>query len=184
MSFSSQPGSANYEEIAANIPINNAYVNSDNSHDPSMFGSKDTSSQFGCHGISSNIDAAAASKIMMGGMKKKMKKISSKYRMGKTKTPKQLKRKLSNAKRKLISLLSKKNRKNHRSAKKKTSDKKKHNKTHKKRTRRHKQRGGYHQYMSNVPYTPSYSTGGELAPSSSALANPVPFQVTNNCLLN
>jgi hypothetical protein len=35
--------------------------------------------------------------------------------------------------------------------------------------------------MSNVAYTPSYSTGGQLSPSMSALANPAPYQVTNNC---
>jgi ribosomal protein L4 len=46
------------------------------------------------------------------------------------------------------------------------------------------QAGGYHQYMSNVPYTPSYSTGGQLPASESALANPVPFKLTNNCVDN
>jgi hypothetical protein len=35
--------------------------------------------------------------------------------------------------------------------------------------------------MSNVPYTPSYSTGGPLAPSESALANPVIFERQNHC---
>ena len=44
--------------------------------------------------------------------------------------------------------------------------------------RRHNKvmRGGYSQYASNVPNTPSYSTGGLLSPSLSALANPVPYQ--------
>ena len=36
--------------------------------------------------------------------------------------------------------------------------------------------------LANVPYTPSYSTGGiKLGPKESALANPVPIQATNNC---
>jgi hypothetical protein len=44
------------------------------------------------------------------------------------------------------------------------------------------QRGGYSQYMSNVANTPSYSTGGNLSASNSALASPVPFTPTNNCM--
>jgi hypothetical protein len=41
-------------------------------------------------------------------------------------------------------------------------------------------RGGYSQYMNNVPNTPSYSTGGQLSPALSALANPVPFKLLPN----
>ena len=41
-------------------------------------------------------------------------------------------------------------------------------------------RGGDSQYASNVPNTPSYSTGGPLSPSLSALANPVPFKLLPN----
>lgn len=43
------------------------------------------------------------------------------------------------------------------------------------------QSSGYHQYMSNQPFTNSYSAGGELAPSENALANPVLIHPTNNC---
>jgi len=48
--------------------------------------------------------------------------------------------------------------------------------------RRHNKvmRGGYSQYASNVPNTPTYSTGGQLSPSLSALANPVPFKLLSN----
>ena len=50
------------------------------------------------------------------------------------------------------------------------------------RRRRH-QRGG--SYMSNVPNTPTYSTGGVLSAGSSALANPVPYKVIGgNCVDN
>ena len=51
--------------------------------------------------------------------------------------------------------------------------------------RRRYQRGG--SYMSNVPSTPTYSTGGVLSAGSSALANPVPYKVTSenvNCVDN
>ena len=56
----------------------------------------------------------------------------------------------------------------------------KHTSTH--RRRRH-MRGGqqYKQFMSNVAYTPSYSLGGQLNPSISALANPPPYTLLNNC---
>ena len=54
--------------------------------------------------------------------------------------------------------------------------------------RRRQQRGGsYQQYGSNVPNTPTYSTGGVLSAGSSALANPVPYTVTGgnvNCVDN
>ena len=43
------------------------------------------------------------------------------------------------------------------------------------------QSSGYHQYMSNQPFTNSYSAGGELSPSENALANPVLIHPTNNC---
>ena len=46
-----------------------------------------------------------------------------------------------------------------------------------KRGRSRGQQGGYAQYQNNMPYTPSYSTGGLLSPASSALANPVPYQL-------
>lgn len=54
-------------------------------------------------------------------------------------------------------------------------------KHHKKgRSQRRRMRGG--NVLANVPYTPSYSTGGiALGPKESALANPVPYTATDNC---
>jgi hypothetical protein len=40
---------------------------------------------------------------------------------------------------------------------------------------------GYHQYMSNTPFSNSYSAGGHLAPLENALANPVLIHPTDNC---
>ena len=37
------------------------------------------------------------------------------------------------------------------------------------------------QYMANVPFSNSYSAGGDLHPSENALANPVLIKPTNNC---
>jgi hypothetical protein len=53
------------------------------------------------------------------------------------------------------------------------------------RTRSRRQRGGYSQYQNNQPFDLTYSTGGQLSPSLSALANPVPISaVTNNAIDN
>ena len=55
------------------------------------------------------------------------------------------------------------------------------------RRRRHQMGGTYQQYGSNVPNTPSYSTGGVLSASDLALANPVPYKLlggTANCYDN
>ena len=43
------------------------------------------------------------------------------------------------------------------------------------------QKGGYGQYQNNMPMTQTFSTGGNLSPSLSALASPVPYQVLSNC---
>lgn len=44
------------------------------------------------------------------------------------------------------------------------------------------QKGGYHQYMGNVPNTPSYSVAGTtLGAANSALANPAPISTLSNC---
>ena len=50
--------------------------------------------------------------------------------------------------------------------------------------RQQKQRGGYHVNGSNVPNAPSYSTGGTLPGELSALARPIPYTATNNCIPN
>ena len=47
--------------------------------------------------------------------------------------------------------------------------------------RQSKMRGGYSQFLSNVPYSASYSTGGNISASDSALANPAPHNRFINC---
>ena len=42
-------------------------------------------------------------------------------------------------------------------------------------------RGGYAQYQNNLPLTQTYSLGGKLEPSMSALATPPPQHVLSNC---
>jgi hypothetical protein len=156
--------------------IDPKYVNVTNSNDPRGFGSNETNRQFGLSGISNNAQAAAASALKGGSrtLRRKIKNIANKYK--KMKGGKSRKMTLGSIKRKLAKIIKLGKSKRHQYKSKKTV------------TRRRKgskrQRGGYSQYMSNVPYTPSYSTGGQLSPSLSALANPVPYQPTNNCVDN
>jgi hypothetical protein len=166
--------------------ISPEYINKFGTTYAGNFGSNDTSAQFGNHGIVSNIKAAAASAIIGGSKtkKRKIKSIINKYKQMSRKTMSKSRRRgiRSSTKRKLVALLSRKDKNRHHKSRK--GSRKHHKKT---RRRHHKQRGGYHQYMGDVPDTPSYSTGGPLAPADSALANPVPYdKLTNltNCVDN
>jgi hypothetical protein len=141
---------------AVNHNINTNYANANNSHYPGGFGSNvNPVSIAGLKGASSNVMAAMG---MVGGLRKRknllsrIKNIATKYKKmkgGQKRTLKKLKKLLSLSKRKLAS---------------------------KGRSRKTiRQRGGYNQWGSSIPDTPSYSTGGNLSPSLSALANPVPI---------
>ena len=84
-------------------------------------------------------------------------------------------------------------RKGKRSMRKGRRSMRKGKRTLRRKTRRHMRGGspatvpsgsnssGYHQYMSNQPFSNSYSAGGHLEPSENALANPVLIHPTNNC---
>jgi hypothetical protein len=116
--------------------------------------------------IVSKVEAAAASKIVGGGInRKKINKISRKYKMKGSK-----RRVIRRMKSRVRSRFSKRSAKRSHSRKRSAS-----------RRRSLKQKGGYAQYQNNTPMTQTYSTGGFLSPSSSALASPVPYQVLSNC---
>ena len=145
--------------------INSSLVNTTNSNYPGNFSSNETNRQYGMSGVSSNVTAANSS-IMKGGSKRrktlrrKIKNIVSKY-----------KRMRHGKKSRKMTL---------RRMKKRFSSISRRGKSKKNLSRR--QRGGtYHQYMGNVPSTPTYSTGGLLSANNSALANPVPFKTLSNC---
>ena len=111
--------------------------------------------------ISSNVQAAAASKIV-GGRKinrRKINKISRKYKM------KGSRRHVSRRVRRMKSRVRSRMQMRRRSAKRSAS---------------RGQKGGYAQYQNNMPLTQTYSTGGHLSPSLSALASPVPYKVLSN----
>ena len=115
----------------------------------------------------SNIQAAAASKIVGGGRinRKKINKISRKYKMRGSKRSKR--RSIRRMKSRVRSRFNKRARSQRRSRRQS-------------RSRNLKQKGGYAQYQNNMPNTPSFSTGGYLSPSLSAMANPVPYQRLGN----
>ena len=113
--------------------------------------------------ISNNVQAAAASKIV-GGRKinrRKINKISRKYKM------KGSKRHISRRVRRMKSRV--RSRFNKRSAKRSKSMR-----------RSRGQKGGYAQYQNNMPMTQTFSLGGPLSPTLSALATPPPYQVLCN----
>lgn len=105
----------------------------------------------------SNIQAAAASKIVGGARinRRKINKISRKYKMKGSR--KHVRRSVRRMKSRVRSRFAKRS-----------------------RSRSLKQKGGYAQFYNNMPNTPSFSTGGVLSPSLSTLANPVPYKLLGN----
>ena len=157
--------------------VNGNYVNVGNTNNPYHFGSNKMPGLPGLAGAKSNIDAAAGyvpGICMKGGaLKRKIKNITRKYRMKKSKRNAARLRSLKNRVRaryaRTMGL-----------AKSKTGGRRV--KTRKsRRSRSRAQRGGYSQYQNNLPMTPTYSTGGVLDPANSALATPVPHTVLSNC---
>jgi len=105
----------------------------------------------------SNIQSANASKFVGGRInRRKINKISRMYKMKGSR--KHVSRKVRRMKSRIRSRFNKRNRRHSR-----------------------KQKGGYAQFQNNEPMTQTYSTGGPLSPSLSALANPVPYQTLSNC---
>ena len=143
------------------------------------FVNKDSSSYAG--GFGSN---EIPTSCMRGGkkLKRKIKNITKQYKKmkgGQKKTKSQIMKQLSKSKMMSKSMaIAGGRRRSRRSSRRNRSVSR----------RRRQQRGGsYQQYGSNVPNTPTYSTGGVLSAGSSALANPVPYTVTGgnvNCVDN
>jgi hypothetical protein len=127
----------------------------------------------GLAGAKSNVDAAAGivpGITMNGGAKKlkrKIKNITKHYKRMKA------------GSRKIKSI---RNRLRHKSMSKSLSGGKRRTRRHSRRHHR-RQRGGYSQYMSNVPNTPTYQVAGVNLPYSRlAEANPPPITTLNRCV--
>jgi hypothetical protein len=138
-----------------NSNINSSYANVDSNNYSAGFTSIEMPPT-GHRGIYNNADAANAS-IMRGGRRKK---ISRKYRMK--------------------ARYSKRNRSMKRGGKK--SYKKGGRRTRHRRSYSHRGGSGlaYAQYNNDIANTPTFSLGGQIGASSSALANPPPYQTLNN----
>lgn len=165
-----------FAQVGHSIPLNNingSLVNIDNSHfSGSAFSNRVIPSTVNPAVLPEPLNNRQAANSYIpgcttGGGKKKFNNISNMYKMSKSR------------RRRTFSKLKKKY-----SYKKSLKSKRlKRTKTKTKSKNRFKRsfRGGYAQYQNNVPMTQTYSLGGYLNPSSSALANPPPQHVLSNC---
>ena len=147
--------------------LNSKFINPTNSNDPAAFTSRQIPQ--GISGTKSNVEAAKGIYHLKGGSQPRN-FFSSRFL--KTFLEKQKQKKMRNSLRKRTS--------RHRFH----SNRCKCRKCIKKYTRRirNKRGGGYHQYQSNVPNTPSFSTAGQFLSSGNlAQANPPPITRTMNC---
>ena len=162
-------------------PYNNSpFVNGTSSNNPANFGSNEIPGLPGLAGAKSNIDAAAGVVpgicLFKGGarvLKRKIKNITKRYKKmkGGSKKMKSLKQRIRSR------MVSRSLARTFRGGRRRMRS------NNRRRSRR--QRGGYSQYQNNQPFDLTYSTGGQLSPSLSALANPVPISaVTNNAVDN
>ena len=159
-------------------PYNSSpFVNGTSSNNPANFSSNEVPGLPGLAGAKSNVDAAAG--VVPGicsfkggakGLKRKIKNITKRYKKmkGGSRKMKSLRKKLRSrmASRSLARALA-------------------GGRRSRRMRRSRKQRGGYSQYQNNQPFSLNYSTGGQLSPSLSALANPVPIdKITNSAIDN
>ena len=146
--------------------VSQLLINPTNS-DPTRFSSNVNPASVNCRALPGSSNNIMAAQGLIGGRRKgkisrrRINNISNMYKMRGSR--KSVSRRIRRIKSRLRSKYGlKRSKKNH--------------------SRRHKyvMRGGNSQYMNNVPNTPSYSTGGQLSPLLSALANPVPYSVLPN----
>ena len=189
MSAGSDASNLGYGKIFPNSNVNNNYVNVDNSHYPGGFGSNEIPGLPGLAGAKSNVDAAAAYVpgicLMKGGLKRKIKNITKKYKMKSKKTLKQKFQKMGKKFRGLTKRFASRAIARARSFS--------GGKRHKRSSRKYRggsypqsipYPAGYGQYQNNLPLTPSYSVGGVLPANQLALANPPPITAMNQCVDN
>lgn len=183
MSAGSGASNLGYSNITPLSNVNGSYVNVHNTNNPYHFGSNEIPGLPGLAGAKNNVDAAAGKVpgicLLKGGakkLKKKIKNITKKYKMGKTK-----RKSISNMKRKIKAIYtiskSSSGRRKRYTNKRKTMTKRK--------TMKKRQRGGYSQYQNNLPLTQNYSVGGILPASQLGLANPPPITLNKGgCIDN
>ena len=143
--------------------VNGAYVNKFNTNWSGSFSSNESPARFGLP-EPVNKDQAAIPYIKGMGMKGGSKRHSS-YKKKSMRKYKKMARRSTKSRRVKRSV---KARRTRRSVKAR-------------RTSRSRRGGTYHQWGSNIPNTPSFSTGGPLAAKNSAEANPVPQHKLSEC---
>jgi len=143
-------------------------INPDNSHTTQIeFSSTENPSLVNPNVLpepQSNIQAAASfiPCSQKGGKinRKKINKISRKYKMSRTRKS-SIKKHIRKLSKRIL---------------RKTKGKK-----HTKRSHKRSMKGGYSQYQNNLPMTNTFALGGKLAPAESALANPPLVDKLSNC---
>jgi hypothetical protein len=180
MSAGSGNSNLGYGNITPYSNVNGNFVNKFSSNNPATFGSNEVPGLPGLSGAKNNVDAAAGIVpgicLFKGGakrFKRKIKNITKRYKKMAKSHKHKLSKKLKSLRRNLRSKMA--------SASLALAGGRK-----RRGTRRHRrQRGGYAQYQNNMPVSNSYSIGGVLSASESALANPAPiYKVTNNAIDN
>lgn len=168
--------SNNFQELPASPPLTNvdrALVNADGSTYAANFTSTVNPSTVNPGVLpqpTSNVQATSGSFVGGGKINKsRINKISRKYKMKRSRSQR---RHMKRTKNRLRSKYAAK-------SKAKTRSK----------SRSRKQRGGmpnyplgHTQFQNNMPMTQTYSVGGPLSASQSALANPPPIKTLDNCV--
>ena len=161
-------------------PYNNSpYVNGTSTNYAGSFSSNEIPGLPGLAGAKSNIDAAAGVVpgicLFKGGAKKlkrKIKNITKQYKRMKAGS-----RKMKSLKKKIRSRVASRSLGRSMALAGGRRTRRRHH-------RRHRQRGGYSQYQNNQPFDYSYSVGGILNASDSALANPAPIYKAGNLAID
>lgn len=161
-------------------PYNNSpYVNGTSTNYAGNFSSNEIPGLPGLAGAKSNIDAAAGVVpgicLFKGGAKKlkrKIKNITKQYKRMKAGS-----RKMKSLKKKIRTRVASRSLARSMALAGGRRTRRRHH-------RRHRQRGGYSQYQNNQPFDYSYSIGGILKPSDSALANPAPIYKAGNLAID
>jgi hypothetical protein len=157
-----------------NSNVNGQFVNKDNSHYAGGFGSNEVPGLPGLAGAKYNVDAAAGyvPGICMKGGKRKIKNITKRYKMSKSKK-RTIRTKLNKMKTRVKAALSRalartRSRSRTRGLALAGGRRRKHMRS---------QKGGYSQYMNNMPVDRTYSVGGLLGAGDLNLANPPPIKL-------
>ena len=181
MSAGSGASNLGYGGAAPFSNINGNFVNKFSSNNPANFSSNEIPGLPGLAGAKNNVDAALGKVpgicLFKGGakaLKRKIKNITKRYKkMGKSRKQK-IGKKITSLRKKLRSKM----------ASASASASLALAGGRKSRRRRRHQKGGYSQFQNNQPFYNSYSTGGILAATESALANPVPFNKVTNLAID